>query len=461
MRRISRRELLADLARVGLAAELGAWGVPGLLRAAAMPAGLPSLSPLPAPSPYQLSDDDVALLDEMQRAICLFFWEQAGTTTGLVKDRARADGADTRDVASVAATGFGLTALCIADEHGYLDSAKIRERVRTTLRFLATTGSVQHGFYYHFLNVGTGVPIPQSEVSSIDTALLLCGILTCRAHFADDEIHSLATQINNRVDWPWMLNGGRTLALGWKPQGGFLKGRWDSYCELMMMYLLGLGSGTHALPADSWDAWFRPTFDYEHLRYVGSFAPIFVHQYSHAWFDFREKQDKYTDYFANSIIATQAHRLFCLDLASRFPHFSDDLWGISASDSPRGYVVWGGPPKMGPIDGTVVPSASAGSLPFLPEHTLRVLWAIRQRFDARGWRRYGFVDAFNPATGWYDADVVGINVGITVLMAENLRSNFVWDTFMKNDEPQRGMERAGFKAEPNSHAPAPGGAGSK
>ena len=186
--------------------------------------------------------------------------------------------------------------------------------------------------------------------------------------------------------------------MGWKPESGFLRARWDSYCELMMIYLLGLGSPTHPLPPETWDAWKRPPFDYYHLHYIGSFAPIFVHQYSHAWFDFRGKQDRYADYFANSITATQAHRLFCLGLSHRFPDYAEDLWGISSSDSVKGYVAWGGPPAMGPIDGSVVPCAAAGSLPFLPDESLRVLRNIRQNYAKRGWKRYGFVDAFNPRT---------------------------------------------------------------
>jgi hypothetical protein len=170
-----------------------------------------------------------------------------------------------------------------------------------------------------------------------------------------------------------------------------------------------------------------------------------VHQYSQAWFDFRHKRDKYTDYFQNSTIATEVHRRFCVELAKNIPDYSDDLWGITASDSVNGYVVWGGPPAMGPIDGTVVPAATGGSLPFLPEATMRVLKNIKARYP-QAWSRYGFVDAFNPLTKWYDNDVVGIDTGITMLMAENLRTGFVWETFMKSAEAQRGMANAGFQA---------------
>jgi hypothetical protein len=212
----------------------------------------------------------------------------------------------------------------------------------------------------------------------------------------------------------------------------------------MMMYLLGLGSTSYPLRQETWAAWKRLTFEYDGLRYIGSFAPLFVHQYSQAWFDFRGKRDKYADYFRNSITATEVHRRFCIELAKQFPSYSDDLWGITASDSPQGYVIWGGPPAVGPIDGTIVPSASAGSLPFLPQAVMRVLRTIKDRHPS-AWSKYGFVNAFNPLTKWYDSDVIGIDTGITLLMAENLRSGFVWNTFMKNAAAQRGMERAGFK----------------
>ncbi len=456
MRTLSRRELLAELTRAGLFTASGALALPSLLSAATQAPTAQETAALSRTRRSTVASDDDALLDEMSRCAVRFFWEQASPATGLVKDRARADGSDTRDLASVAATGFGLTALAIADQRGYLDGDKIVERVRVTLRYLANTHPTVHGFYYHFMNMNTGQRALKSEVSSIDSALLLCGVLACRGHFEDPEIQTLSKRIVDRVDWRWMLNGDFTLDHGWRPEGGFLKSRWDTYSELMMMYLLGLGSTTYPLPAESWDAWYRPKFEYEQLHYIGAFAPIFVHQYSHAWFDFHGKEDSYTDYFANSVIATEAHRLFCLSLKDQYPYMSEGLWGISASDSVQGYRVWGGPPRMGPIDGTLVPCAVAGSLPFLPEHTMRVLWTMRQRYDEKGWRRYGFVDAFNPGTDWYDDDVIAINTGISLLMAENFRSGFVWSAFMKNEEVQRGMDRAGFVASipfPNNQPP--------
>ncbi|HEY1464961.1 MAG TPA: glucoamylase family protein [Terriglobales bacterium] len=392
-----------------------------------------------------LSPKDDQLLDDLERAGVCYFWEQASLETGLVKDRcnARAATTDNAIVASIAATGFGLTALCIGQSRDYISYSDAANRVLLTVRFLWKKLSNHRGFFYHWADIRTGERIWDSEISSVDTAILLCGILTARAHFHEPEITNLATSIFNRVDWSWLSEDTALLPHGWMPEVGFLPYRWDYYSELMMMYLLGLGSSVHPLREDTWNAWKRTPFDYEGLRYIGSFAPLFVHQYSQAWFDFRNKRDHYTDYFKNSIVATEAHRRFCLELAKKFPTYSEDLWGITASDSQQGYVVWGGPPQIGPIDGTVVPCASAGSLPFVPQAALRVLHYIKDHYPFT-WTNYGFVDAFNPMNNWYDTDVIGIDVGISVIMAENLRSGYVWKTFMKNPEAKRGMDRAGF-----------------
>jgi hypothetical protein len=401
-------------------------------------------NPSPGPPPgdnYPGTDDQ--LLDEIERASFLFFWEQTDPTTGQVKDRALAGGNDSRTISSIAATGFGLTVLCVGDQRGYQPSQQITDRVRTTLRFLLNQMPQQNGFFYHFVDMTTGARAFSSEVSSIDTAILLCGVLTCRKHFQDSEIVSLATQLYERVDWFWMLNGSTTLSHGWTPESGFLSARWDIYSELMMLYLLAIGSPTHPIPPASWSAWARPTILFQGLSYISPAAPLFVHQYSHAWFDFRSKQDAFANYFQNSITATQAHRLFCLSLNSRFSDYSNDLWGITASDSVNGYVVWGGPPSIGPIDGTVVPAATGGSLPFLPPETIHVLRWIRGHYP-NAWKRYGFVDAFNPLNGWYNPDVIGINLGNMAVMAENARSGSVWQTFMQNPEASAAMSLSGF-----------------
>ena len=395
--------------------------------------------------PALFSPEDKAFLDDVERTTYQYFATCAHPATGLVKDRNRTSGVDDREVASIAATGFGLTALCLADERGWLSRAEAIQRARTTLRFLRDRLPRERGFFYHFVNWRSGERAWQCELSSIDTAILLCGVLTCREHFPDEEIRALADAIYDRVDWAWMMNGGALLTHGWKPETGFLKARWDTYCEHMMLYLLAIGARKQAIPATAWDAWRRPRFVYAGLRYISPREPLFVHQYSHAWFDFRGRRDRHTDYFENSVLATKAHRAFCQTLRRKFPHFGENVWGITASDSRRGYVAWGGPPELGPLDGTLVPAAAGGSLPFLPAESLRCLRTFRARFGSQSWTRYGFADAFNPADGWVAPDVIGINAGITLLMAENARTAFVWNTFMKNPQVLSAMEKVGLR----------------
>jgi hypothetical protein len=406
------------------------------------------------PTKYRFTRDEDQFLEELERACFQFFWDESNPYTGLVKDRSQANGTDSRNVASIAATGFGLGGLCIADFRGWEDKKKIRERVRNTLRFVDTRVPQAHGFFCHFLNFKNGERAFQSEVSSIDTAIFICGVLTCRAYFEDAEIRELATRLYDRVDWNWLLHGEKTLSMGWTPEHGFIKTRWDSYSELMMVYLLGLGSPANVMTRANWEAWTRTYFEFNGIRFIGSHAPLFVHQYSHAWFDFRGKHDKFADYFWNSVIATKVHKLWCLELSREFPDYTDDLWGITASDSSRGYAVWGGPPPMGRLDGSVVPCAAGGSLPFLPEETLRVLRTIRSKYEQRAWARYGFIDAFNPLTNWYSQDVLGIDQGITMLMAENARTGFIWEQFMKNDIAKNAFARAGFQPNPSTEAAA-------
>jgi hypothetical protein len=413
--------------------------------ASAIAAGLAAAAETgPEPPPAAISSANSYFLLDIEKANFLFFWEQADPESGLVKDRCNVRHPDKNTVASIAGTGFGLTAICIGQQNGWVSYRDANNRALTTLRFLARKMPTHRGFYHHWADLKTGQRVWDSEVSSVDTALLLCGIITCLEHFRSPEIVGLAYEIFNRVDWTWLSEDTTLLPHGWTPESGFLPYRWDLYSEHMMLYLLGMGSDTHPLPAETWNAWKRTLFDYEGMRYIGSFAPLFIHQYSQAWFDFRGRHDKYTDYFQNSVTATEVHRRFCLELSKQFPDYSDDLWGISASDSQHGYVVWGGPPEGGPIDGTVVPSAAGGSLPFLPDATLRVLNNMKNRYGAKAWCRYGFVNAFNPLKNWYDTDVVAIDTGITMLMAENLRTGFVWKTFMRNPEVRRGIERAGF-----------------
>jgi len=436
--RWDRRQLLSALGKAAAVPLLG-----GVIWEAGCGGGS-STAPAPAGDLYPGTDDQ--LLEEIEKAGFLFFWEQADALTGQVKDRALAGGNDTRSVSSIAATGFGLTALCIGEQRGYETTANITSRVQVTLSFLLNTMQPlgQNGFFYHFVDMSSGARMWTCEVSSIDTAILLCGVLACRQHFSTDAvIPGLATQIYNNVNFAWMLNGGSTLSMGWTPENGFLTSRWDTYSELMMLYLLAMASPTFPIPAGCWSAWARPSYTYQGLTYISSGAPLFTHQYAHAWFDFRNKSDASANYFQNSVNATMAHRLFCLSLAAQFSDYSDDLWGITSSDSKSGYVAWGGPPAMGPIDGTIVPCATAGSLPFLFPQAIHVLRWIRGHYPA-AWQRYGYVDAFNPLSAWYNPDVIGIDAGISLLTAENYRTQFVWNTFMKDPAATGGMALAGF-----------------
>jgi hypothetical protein len=403
-----------------------------------------------------LSDEDLDFLEEMEHSACLYFAEQADPSTGQVLDRATNKTStgefDAHFASSIAATGFGLTALCISDRRNYFKTDRIKKQVLTTLDFHLNKMPNEHGFFYHFSDVKTGKPLINSEVSSIDTAIFLCGVLTCRTYFNDDpKITALATQLYNRVDWPWMLNGGKTFSMGWKPETGFILTRWDHYSELMMLYLLAIGSPTHPVSPDTWSAFTRPPMIFGPYTYISGRDPLFVHQYSHAWFDFARQRDAYADYFANSITATRAHKAFCLGLKRGY---TDDYWGVSASDWEHGYTAWGGPPLMGPVDGSVVPCAAAGSLPFLPRDCVRVLRALRENFGKDAWGRYGFCDAFHPDLHWYDPDVLGIDLGIGLLMAENLRTAFVWEIFMQNPEPVAAMKACGFHSSRQINPPA-------
>ena len=430
-----------------------------LLTFGATPAQFPQGAPTGA-RPYidsqgahKLTPEDEVFIEDLERRSFRYFWEQADPQTGLVPDRARMDGAPLdeshRNVASIAATGFGLTALCIAAERKWITSPQARERTRNALRFFADKAFQEHGWFYHWMDTKTGERRWNSEVSSIDTALLLAGVLTARQYFrGDHEIVALATKIYDRVDFTWMLNGDRfLLSHGWKPETGFLKPRWDTYSEDTILYLMAIGSRTHPIPAESWYTLWRDRYRYEgHSYFTTIGVPLFMHQYSHAWVDYRNRREirgDRIDYFENSINATLAHRAFCINLSGEFPGIGPNMWGITASDSAKGYIAWGGPPRDPAIDGTIVPSAAGGSLMLTPDISVAALRTMREKYD-RTYGVYGFVDAFNPSSGWIDTDAIGINVGIILLSAENMRTGNVWLWFMQNPEPARAMNRVGL-----------------
>jgi hypothetical protein len=471
---VTRRDLIR---RAGVSAAAGlAMGMPGLAQtqpAPTEPGGQQSANPSEEQTPKsegevarkyphppgqfinrpltQISTTMDMLLDDMENRGSAYFYEQAHPQTGLVRDHAPAVGLSDSRVASIAATGFGLSVLCIATQRGYMPRTQCEQRVETTLAFLLEQCPHVHGFLYHFLDIESGERLFESELSSIDTSLLLCGILLCRQYFNNNlRITALATTLYQRVDWQWMLNGSDTLSMGWLPESGFIQYRWDIYAEMLTMLLMAIGAPRNAIPPTAWNAVHRPIVEFGGIDYISGVAPLFIHQYAHAWYDFRHLRDQHANYFVNSIAATRAHQLFCLTLGRQFPWMDQNLWGITASESPTGYRVWGGPPEFGGIDGTIVPCATAGSLVFLPSECAHVLLSIRQKYGEKAWTRYGFVDAFNPQNEWYAEDQLGIDLGISVMMAENLRTGFAWNYFMRNSEIALAMQKVGFETDENS-----------
>jgi hypothetical protein len=403
---------------------------------------------------FNISKEDDAFLEDLSKRTFLYFWENSDPKTGLTLDRARTDGTGlpkdhpSYNIASSAATGFALTSYCIAADRKWITQDEAKTRTRNTLDYYANRSFNKNGWFYHWLDRETGERRWNSEISSIDTALLLGGILTVKQCFADDsEIVSLAKKIHERVDFVWMLNNDRyILTHGWKPESGFLESVWGDYSENAILYLLAIGANKKAIHWKSWYSWKRQWTDFGGYRYLSAKAPIFVHQYSHAWFDFRGKRERLkgfkTDYHENSVLATRAHRACNLSLSKKFPGYSENIWGISAMDSSRGYVVWDCPPASPEIDGTVAPYVAAASLMFTPDIALPAIKEMKQRYGDKIYGRYGFPDAFNPTTGWVAPELIGIDAGIQLIGIENFRTGKVWNWFMLNPEAAKGLERS-------------------
>ncbi len=405
----------------------------------------------------QLALTDSAFLEMVQRASFEFFWQEANPGNGLIKDRS-ASGA----VCSIASVGFGLTAIAIAIDHGWITRAAGRERVLAALKTFwekpqgrEAQGNIGYrGFFYHFLDMNTALRAWNSELSSIDTALLLAGILDMKQYFTTDDpaevqIRNLADSIYHRVDWNWMRNFQPNVTGGWFPETGFLNWWWGGYNEAMIMNILGLGSPTHPLPSTIWPAW---TSGYKWQTHYGyayvNFPPLFGHQYSHCWIDFRNIQDAYMrgrgmTYFENSRRATLAARAYAIANPGKWRGYGENVWGLTACDGPNGYRARGAPPAEND-DGTIAPTAAGGSMPFAPEVCLPALRYMYETYGASLWMRYGFRDAFNLTQNWWGPDVIGIDEGPIVLMIENYRNGSVWQRFMQNADIQRGLQRAGF-----------------
>ncbi len=385
------------------------------------------------------------LLDLIERKTFDYFWLEASPSTGLTKDRSMVYGA-----ASTGAAGFGLTAMCIGAERKWITQKEAYDRVYKTLKALRDIVAKEHGFFCHWINGRTGERDGKSEYSSVDTALLIGGVLTAREYFSQPEIKQLADEIYQDLDWPWMLDGSPEtglLSMGWDPEKGFTGYiKWDMFAEDMMMYLLAIGSPTHPLPAKSWDAFRRPVKEYAGQTYIfHEGESMFVYTYSQAWVDFRDKHDAYADYWKNSVAAITANYERCKENASNFRTYKEGYWGISASDGPDGYSAFGATAILGMHNGTIPPYSLCAAVPFVPQLAIPAIRSLLANYGDRVWGRYGFVSAFNLDRNWFSTEYIGIDEGDILLMLENYRTGFVWKTFMKNPYINRGMEVAGFQ----------------
>ncbi len=385
-----------------------------------------------------IKDED--FLDMIQKKAFLYFWKESNPNTGLVKDKTGTT------ISSVAAVGFGLTCICIAENRGWVKKEDAYSRIVNTLRFFKDKLKHKHGFYYHFVEMNTGQEIPGIEISSIDTALFIAGALFAGKYFKGTEIERLAQELYERVDWDWMLNNGTTLSLGWKVSD-FLIARWNRIDESLLAYILAIGSPTHSIPASSWHEIRRPILSYKDYTCVSFSAPLFVFQYPHLWIDFRNKHDKYVDYFKNSVNATLANRQFCIDNKDFFKTYGPNSWGITACDGPGGYKAYRALPSINAPDhdGTVAPTGAGTSIMFTPEKSLKALKYMYSKYKDQLWGEYGFKDAYNIDRNWFSDEVIGIDQGALMIGIENYRSGLVWDYFMKNDCIKQAMQKVGFK----------------
>lgn len=403
--------------------------------------------------------DDEAFLDLVQQTAFDYFWYEANPHNGLIKDRSTKD-----SPSNIAAVGFGLSALTVGINRGWISREAGRERVHTTLAFSwqshqspQANATGYKGFYYRFLDMETGQRTWQSELSTIDTALLLGGVLHARQYFDQDnakeaEIRALADAIYRRVDWPWMQVHSKKLGHGWSPETGFLPYEWSGYNEALILYLLALGSPTLPIDRDAWEAW-TSTYDWQtHYGYTFVvFPPLFGHQYPHIWINFRGIQDTYmrskgSDYFENSRRATLANRAYAIANPKGWADYDENIWGLTASDIPTGYRARGAPPVRDD-DGTIAPTAAGGSFVFTPDESLAALRHMYETYRFQIWGPYGFKDAFNPSADWVGADYLGVDQGPIVLMIENHRTGRIRDVSMQSPAIQRGLQRAGFMAE--------------
>lgn len=438
-------------------------------------------------APAPLPAADLALLDSLQRRTFDFFWERSDARTGLTPDRW-----PTPSFSSIAAVGFALTAYPVGVERQWITRAQATERTLVTLNFFlhapqgpAPAGTAGYkGFYYHFLDMATGTRFAQVELSTIDTALLLGGVLFCQSYYDGDSadevaIRAVADSLYRRVEWTWIQPRAPLVNHRWRPEDGYSISDWKGYDESMLLYVLALGSPTHAIEASAWEAYTR-TYEWRDFHGYAhvNFDPLFGHQYSHGWIDFRGIRDGYMrgrgiDYFENSRRAALSQRAYAMANPARFRDYGATIWGLTASDGPldstltiegrsvQFHTYWarGAAATAVRDDGTIAPTAAAASIAFAPNVVMPAIRAMREKYGDQLYQRYGFLDAFNPtlrlpvpvrhgrvdpALGWFDNDYLGIDQGPIVLMIENYRSELIWRVMRRNPYIVAGLRRAGF-----------------
>jgi hypothetical protein len=422
--------------------------------------GAPSPAIEAAPHSFR---DDREFLELLATTAFDYLWYEANPANGLIRDRNRPV-----SPCSIAAVGFGLTGIGIAINHGWITREAGSQRTLTTLRtlFAGRQGAAREGvmgyrgWFYHFLDANMGTRYRNCELSSIDTALLLAGILYAKEYFnganaIEIEIRTLADSIYKRVDWRWMANEGSSFSMGWDPERGFLKARWIGYNEAMILLVLGLGAPGEVIDEKFWPEWtsgykWGTRYGYSFLQ----FGPLFGHQYSHCWIAFKDIADPYmsahkSNYFENSRRATLAQRNYAIENPKHRSGYSAATWGLTACDGPEygsfpGYAARGLPPELD--DGTLAPTAAGSSIVFTPVESIQALKAMYDNYRVSLWTGYGFRDAFNRDAAWWDPDVLGIDQGPMLLMIENYLTGSVWKTMQRNEIIKRGLKRAGFQA---------------
>jgi hypothetical protein len=416
-------------------------------------------------------------LDTLQRETFNYFWNETNPENGLLPDNTLKPG----QPASIAGVGLALSTYVVGVERGFVDRARALERTLATLRFFWKSreggdpdATGYRGFYYHFLDVRTGRRAWKCELSTIDTAILLVGALSAAQYFdrkaaGEQEVRDLAERLYLRADWQWAQNGNAKVSHGWTPEHEFLPDRWEGYCEGLFLYVLGLGSQSFPLPDESYEAWtstYRWTKLYGHEFLYG--GPLFMHQLSHLWIDFRGIQDVYMrgkciDYFENSRRATYVQQAYAIRNPKGFVDYGEYGWGITASNGPGpvtrqvngvtrrflGYRARGVP--YGPDDGTLAPWAVVASLPFAPEIVLPTSLHVLEEFPKMD-SEYGLVCSVNPTyrasghhkQGWISDAHFALDQGPVIIMIENYRSGLMWRLMRRSEPIVRGLRRAGF-----------------